>query len=154
MSISNAGKMRDYPMNSDNSSRSSGGADLHRVLARLQWQEPAAVPLGVLPERRRSRRLAFFEGGVTITAPTGHQTSTAIVDISEDGLGVMVDVSIPVGTVIAVQCGSGFAVGAVQRCEEREGAYRWGISLENCIATRSTIKRLMELAVKGGPHPS
>ena len=122
------------------------------MMARLQWYEPAADTTLLPLERRRSRRLALLETAVTIWVPSqasaGPQVDTTIVDVSADGLGVLGNAPISVGTVVAVQSTAGFAVGSVRRCEPHDGAYRWGIALENCVATRATVDCLIRLAKK------
>ena len=123
---------------------------METLVARLQWHEPVADTT-VLPfERRRSKCLALLETSVTVWVPaeagTGPQVDTTIVDVSEEGLGVLGTSAIATGTVVAVQSAAGFAVGSVKRCEPHAGSYRWGIALENCIATRTTVERLVRLA--------
>ena len=120
------------------------------LLARLQWYEPAADTT-VLPfERRRSRRMALLETAVTVWVPAeagmGPQVDTTIIDVSEEGLGVLGTSAIALGTLVAVQSAAGFAVGSVRRCEPHAGSYHWGIAFENCIATRATVERLVRLA--------
>jgi len=119
-------------------------------MARLHWHEPIADTTVLPIERRRSKRLALLETSATVWVPAeagmGPQVETTIVDVSEEGLGVLGTSAIAVGTVVAVQSAAGFAVGSVTRCEPHAGSYRWGIALENCIATRTTVERLVRLA--------
>lgn len=120
------------------------------MMARLQWYESVSDTTLLRSERRRSRRLAWIEPAVTIWVPaeagTGPHVDTTIVDVSQDGLGVLGPAPIAVGTVVALQSMAGFAVGSVTRCKPHDGAYRWGIAWENCIATCATVERLIQLA--------
>jgi hypothetical protein len=122
------------------------------MMARLQWHEAIPDTTVLTGERRRSRRLMLVETPVSIWAPShagaGPHVETTIVDVSQDGLGVLGPAPIPVGTVVAVQSIAGFAVGSVRRCEPLAGGYRWGIALESCVATRATVEQLIRLARK------
>lgn len=122
------------------------GTRLGNLLDRLSWLQPA-VKDERSPERRRSPRLCLSEDAITIwTASDTDQVRSKIIDVSQEGLGIASPVQIPVGTMIAIQCNSGFVIGAVQRCEPHDDSYHCGVSLENCVATRATVTRLMQEA--------
>jgi hypothetical protein len=118
------------------------------VIARLQWDTPAVVARRT--ERRRSSRLPLREPGELIRpaedAGMATQIETTIVDVSHEGIGLTTSVPVSVGVRVAVRSRSGFAMGLVRRCEEKNGVYVCGISFEPCVSTASTCKDLLRIA--------
>ena len=123
------------------------------VIARLQWDGP--VVSARRAERRRSSRLPLREPGELIRpaddASTATQIETTIVDVSPEGIGLTTSVPVLVGIRVAVRSRSGFAMGLVRRCEEKNGFYVCGISFEPCVSTASTCKDLLRIARSSRP---
>jgi hypothetical protein len=124
------------------------GTPCFDVIARLQWDSP--VPSNRPAERRRSSRLSLSEPCELIKpsedSDTATQITTMIVDVSREGIGLTTSVPVSVGLRVAVRSRSGFAMGLVARCEEKDGAYVCGILFEPCVSTISTCKDLLRLA--------
>src|SRR5687768_2943377 len=123
------------------------------LIARVLWHDPPTPAVVNGGERRRSRRYHVHNTPVNLWIACDdtnrRQITCTIADLSATGLGIRLAVALNVGTVIVVETGSGFAVGTVNRCEPADHAtFVCGVSLEDCCASRNTVKDLIRGAAE------
>jgi hypothetical protein len=119
------------------------------LIARVLWHDTPATAVR-RPELRRSRRYRVDDTLVTLWIACNEsnrpQVPCTIVDVSTTGIGLRVPVTLTVGTVVAIETRSGFALGTVRRCDELGALFACGIALEDCPASRATVKALLRQA--------